>query len=54
MREDFEEKLHLNLQGIFMGDNLPSHAKKIENNIVDFDIISETGTNWVCYHKNGD
>ena len=51
---DYAIKLNLNLRGIFMRDNLPSHPLENECGIVNFNKSDENGSHWICYHKKGD
>ena len=50
---DFGEKLNLRLRGVFMRDTLPHHVQENEYGIVNFNKVSQNGTHWVCYYKEG-
>ena len=51
----YVKELHIPyFRGVFMRDNLPETPWEIENGVVNFNRLSEPGTHWVCYHKNGD
>lgn len=50
---DYAEKLNLNLRGVFMRNNLPARPYKNECGIVNFNKVSEGGTHWICYYKEG-
>ena len=50
---EFANKLQIPLRGVFMRDSLPESPYKNENGIVNFNKLSEGGTHWVCYYKNG-
>ena len=51
---DFAQKLKLNLRGIFMRDTLPSRPFHNESGIVNFNKLSENGSHWVCFYKQGE
>jgi hypothetical protein len=51
---DFAKKLDINLRGVYMRDGLPEKPLKNECAIVNFNKVSESGTHWVCYKKDGD
>ena len=51
---EYAKKLNLNLRGVFMRDNLPATPHENEYAIVNFNTISEKGSHWVCYFKEGD
>ena len=51
---DYAEKLNLRLRGVFMRDSLPAKAHENECGIVNFNKLSEGGSHWVCYFKEGD
>ena len=51
---EYAGKLNLNLRGIFMRDGLPTLAHENEAGIVNFNKVSESGTHWVAYRKQGD
>ena len=50
---EYANKLHLNLRGVFMRDNLPSKPHENESAIVNFNTTHENGSHWVCYYKRG-
>ena len=50
---DYAKKLGVNLRGVFMRDNLPSHPLENECGIVNFNTSSENGSHWICYYKTG-
>ena len=51
---DLAKQLQLNIRGVFMRDNLPLKANKVECGIVNFNKSTEIGTHWVCYYKKKD
>ena len=51
---EYANKLHLNLRGVFMRNNLPTKPHENESAIVNFNKTDENGSHWVCYYKRGD
>lgn len=41
-----------NFRGVFMRDTLPGKVNNEECGVVNLDESGNTGTHWVCYHKN--
>lgn len=46
------KKLHIQLHGVFMKDELPKTLKN-GNYIMNLDSSTGSGTHWVCFHKKG-
>ena len=51
---DYAQKLNIKLRGVFMRDSLPETPHDNECGIVNFNKVSEKGTHWVAYYKQGD
>lgn len=45
--------LKIPIRGVFMRDNLPKRAKRVECGIINLDDTFGSGTHWVCYLKDG-
>ena len=50
---DYAQKLNIKLRGVFMRDSLPETPHDNECGIVNFNKVSEKGTHWVAYYKQG-